>query len=65
MQLIKGAQILNITFLLTLLASEFAAAAAVCVCVCIYFLPPQRFLLTEQNNKSTARDQASNVVLRK
>ena len=63
MQLIKGAQILNITFLLTLFASAFAAAAA--VCVCIYFLPPQRFLLTEQNNKSTARDQASNVVLRK
>ena len=64
MQLIKGAQILNITFLLTLFASAFAAAAAA-VCVCIYFLPPQRFLLTEQNNKSTARDQASNVVLRK
>ena len=33
----------------------------VCVCVCVYFL---RLLLTEKN-KCNARDQASNVALRK
>ena len=35
------------------------------VCMCIYFLPPERLLLTEQNSKCHARDQASNVVVRK
>ena len=27
----------------------------VCVCVCVYFRPPQRLLLTEQNDGCTAR----------
>ena len=35
--------------------------ARVCVCVCVYFLPSLRLLLTEQNNKCNARDQASDV----
>ena len=37
----------------------------VCVCVCVYFLPLWGLLLTEQNNKCNARDQVSDVVLRK
>ena len=34
-----------------------------CVCVCVYFLSQYRLLLTEQNNKYNARDQAGDVVL--
>ena len=37
----------------------------VCVCVCVYFIPLQRHLLTEQNKRWNARDQASYVVLTK
>ena len=37
----------------------------VCVCVCVCFLPPEILLLTEQNKICNARDQASDVVLRK
>ena len=36
----------------------------VCMYVCVYLLSPYRLLLTKQN-KCNARDQASNVVLRK
>ena len=37
----------------------------VCVCICVYFLSPERPLLAEQDKKCNARDQASDVALRK
>ena len=37
----------------------------VCVYVCVYLLLSKRLLLTEQNNKSNAKDQICDVVLRK
>ena len=37
----------------------------VCVRVCHYFLSLQRLPLTKQNNKCNARDQVSDLMLRK
>ena len=42
-----------------------SVCVCVCVCVCVYFLSPLRLLLTEQKNKCNARDQVSDVMLRK
>ena len=67
----------NVTQALTGKKGEQLTVSSVCVCVCVcvcacvcvrvwcvrvYFIPPKRLLLTEQNNKCNARDQASDVV---